>query len=60
MKTLILTQFVGPVIRHGLTVAGGYLMAEGIADQTAVDAITGGGVALVGVVLSLWDKKNRA
>lgn len=59
MKTLILSQFVGPMIRHGLTVAGGYLLAEGVADQAAVDAITGGAVALFGVGMSFWDKKKR-
>jgi hypothetical protein len=59
MKTLILSQFVGPMIRHGLTVVGGYLLAEGVADQAAVDAITGGAVALVGVGMSFWDKKSR-
>tara|TARA_Y100001001_G_scaffold31345_1_gene26081 strand:+ start:2600 stop:2782 length:183 start_codon:yes stop_codon:yes gene_type:complete len=59
MKTLILSQFVGPMIRHGLTVVGGYLLAEGVADQAAVDAITGGAVALAGVGMSFWDKKSR-
>ena len=59
MKALILSQFVGPMVRHGMTVLGGYLMAEGVADQIAVDAIAGGGVALVGVALSFYEKKIR-
>ena len=59
MKTLILTQFVGPVIRHGLTVAGGYLMAEGWADENTVAQITGGMTAAGGVALSVLEKKIR-
>lgn len=59
MKALILKQFIGPMVRHGMTVLGGYLMAEGLADQIAVDAIAGGGVALVGVALSVFEKKTR-
>ena len=42
-----------------VAVAGGYLLAEGGAEQAAVDAITGGAGALAGVVLSFWDKKSR-
>lgn len=48
-------EFVGKKIRHGMTIAGGWLMAEGLIQpddvglwQTAI----GGAVALGGIVLS--------
>lgn len=63
MKSLILTQMlrpmVGPMIRHGATVLGGYLMAQGYADESTVAQITGGLTAAGGVALSLLEKKIR-
>jgi hypothetical protein len=63
MKTLIITQMlrpmVGPMIRHGATILGGYLMAQGYADESTVSQITGGLTAVGGVALSIMEKKIR-
>ena len=63
MKTLIITQMlrpiIGPLIRHGATILGGYLMAEGWADENTVAQITGGMTAAGGVALSVLEKKIR-
>ena len=58
MKELI--QTVGlPLVRHALTAGGGALVAGGYLDasqaQTATDAI----LALLGIGLSMWDKRSR-
>ncbi|NVK16703.1 MAG: hypothetical protein HWE35_21230 [Rhodobacteraceae bacterium] len=60
MKYLILSQFAGPMIRHGATVLGGYLVAEGIADADTAQQIVGGLTAAGGVGLSYLEKLLRA
>lgn len=60
MKYLILSQFAGPMIRHGATVLGGYLVAEGIADADTAQQIVGGLTAAAGVGLSYLEKMIRA
>ncbi len=52
-------RLVGIALRHGLTVLGGYLLAEGYADAAQIDAITGGALAVSGVVMSIWEKNTR-
>lgn len=59
MKYIILSQFVGPMIRHGATVLGGYLLADGIADEATVQQIVGGVTAAAGLGLSYLEKKIR-
>lgn len=59
MKSLILSNFAGPIIRHGATVIGGWLMAEGIADEATAQAIVGGLTAAGGVGLSYLEKMIR-
>lgn len=46
-------ESLGKAIRHGMTTVGGMLMAQGVADASDVSAITGGAVALGGIVLSV-------
>jgi hypothetical protein len=45
------------LIRHGLTAAGGFLVARGLASADQVAELAGAAVTLVGVVLSIM--KNR-
>lgn len=47
------------VIRHILTFGGGYLVTKGFTDAATSDQIIGGVTALIGVVWSILDKKNR-
>tara|TARA_R110002072_G_scaffold226393_1_gene383385 strand:+ start:267 stop:452 length:186 start_codon:yes stop_codon:yes gene_type:complete len=60
MKSILFGQLVAPMIRHGATLIGGYLIAEGYADENTTNEIVGGFVALGGVVWSFVDKKIRA
>jgi hypothetical protein len=48
------------LIRHLLTTAGGALAATGAVAETDVEMIAGGLVALIGVVWSVIEKRNRA
>ena len=58
MKELF--QTVGlPLIRHALTAGGGALVAGGYIDASQAQAGTGAILALVGIGLSLWDKRSR-
>lgn len=59
IKAILINKIAGPLIRHGATVLGGYLIAEGIADEAAVSAITGGIVAAGGVAVSFAEKYLR-
>lgn len=59
LQTLILGKLAGPIIRHGATIAGGWLLASGYADAAAVEAISGGIIALGGVAMSIAEKKLR-
>lgn len=58
-KTLLLGSFAGPMVRHGATVLGGWLIASGHADETTAQQITGGVVAAAGLALSWLDKELR-
>lgn len=46
------------LIRHGLTAAGGFLVAKGLASADQVSEIAGAIVTLVGVVLSIIKNKK--
>jgi len=59
LKTFISTKLVGLVLRHGLTVAGGWMLAEGYTDEATLQTIEGGLIALSGVALSVFEKKFR-
>ncbi len=47
------------LVRHALTAGGGWLVSEGLIDADQVQALTGGGLALAGVALSVIDKRWR-
>lgn len=58
MKELI--NMVGlPLVRHALTAGGGALVAGGYLDASQAQAAAGAVLTLVGIVLSLWDKRSR-
>ena len=46
------------LIRHGLTAAGGYLVAKGIASADQVGELAGAVVTLIGLVLSMLKNKK--
>ena len=48
------------LIRHGLTAAGGYLVAKGIASADQVGELAGAVVTLIGLVLSMMKNKKAA
>lgn len=48
------------VVRHGLTTAGGALVADGLMSASEMQAIVGGVVTLVGVLWSIAEKRLRA
>ena len=48
------------LIRHGLTAAGGFLVAKGIASADQVGELAGAVVTLVGVILSIRKNKKAA
>lgn len=48
-----LEEWIGKLIRHGMTTVGGGMMAAGHADPTDITAITGGLVALAGIAISV-------
>lgn len=47
------------VVRHGLTAAGGGLVASGVLDAAAAQTAVGAIVALIGVAWSVWEKRGR-
>jgi hypothetical protein len=49
----------GLLLRHGLTIAGGYATGAGIVSETDLQTATGAIVALVGIVLSAIDKAKH-
>jgi hypothetical protein len=48
---------ISSLIRHGLTAAGGFLVAKGLASADQVGEIAGAVATIVGTVWSIW--KNR-
>ena len=46
------------LIRHGLTAAGGFLVAKGLASADQVGELAGAVVTLIGLVLSMWKNKK--
>ena len=51
---------VSSLIRHGLTAAGGFLVAKGLASADQVGELAGAVVTLVGVILSIRKNKKAA
>ncbi|MEY4408021.1 MAG: hypothetical protein RL345_2487 [Chloroflexota bacterium] len=46
------------LIRHGLTAAGGFLIAKGLASADQVGEVAGALVTLIGIVMSIIKNKN--
>lgn len=46
------------LVRHALTLAGGYLVKKGYTDSIGLDTLIGGLFAVVGVVWSMLHKQN--
>lgn len=60
LQSLVINKVLGPFIRHGATALGGWMVAQGYADENAVSEIVGGLVAFGGVALSFVEKQIRA
>lgn len=50
---------IGLIIRHGLTIAGGVATGSGYLTESELQTGTGAVVALVGVLLSVFEKRKR-
>lgn len=48
---------VGLVLRHGLTMLGGYLISSGSFDASQAETVVGALTAILGVGLSIWSKR---
>ena len=48
------------LIRHGLTAAGGYLVAKGLASADQIVELAGAIVSIAGIVLSILKNKKAA
>lgn len=46
------------LLRHLLTTAGGWLVAQGKMDPGDVETLTGAALAIVGVAWSVWHKRQ--
>jgi hypothetical protein len=46
------------IFRHFLTVVGGFFVAKGYVDTDTVNTTVGAASALIGVGLSLYDKRD--
>lgn len=53
-------EVLGGLIRHALTVAGGYFVASGGIDQPTMEGAVGAIMTLLGVAWSLYAKRQAA
>jgi hypothetical protein len=51
--------FIGLLIRHGLTIAGGIATGSGYLSESELQTGTGAVVALVGILMSVFEKRKR-
>lgn len=49
---------ISSLIRHGLTAAGGFLVAKGLASADQVGELAGAAVTVVGVIWSIFKNKK--
>ena len=49
---------ISSFIRHGLTAAGGFLVAKGVASADQIGELAGAAVTLVGVIWSVFKNKK--
>ena len=47
------------IVRHAMTAGGGYLAGNGVLDASQVEVLTGAVVAIVGVVWSVLQKRQK-
>jgi len=47
------------IIRHLLTVLGGFFVAKGYVDADTLNTAVGAATTLAGVGWSIWDKRER-
>ncbi len=47
------------LVRHALTSAGGYLVADGLASASQVSDAAGAAVILIGLAWSIWNKRQH-
>lgn len=52
-------QTILGVVRHGLTAAGGALVAQGLGDEDIIQEAIGVIIAIVGLVWSIVEKRAR-
>ena len=48
------------LIRHALTTAGGYMVANGMIGASDMETLVGGLMAVLGVAWSVYDKRRSA
>jgi hypothetical protein len=48
------------LIRHALTIGGGFLVAKGTIDAPGLDTAVGALVTIIGVAWSIFDKRTPA
>lgn len=46
------------LIRHGLTAAGGFLVAKGLASADQVVELAGAAATLIGTIWSIWKSRK--
>lgn len=51
--------FLGGLLRHALTTGGGVLVGNGMLSDGEVQTGVGAVMALFGLGLSMWDKRDR-
>ena len=52
-------QTILAICRHGLTTAGGALVAQGLGDEAIVQEAIGVVIAIIGLVWSIIEKRSR-
>lgn len=60
MDTDALKPILAGIVRHGLTTAGGALVAGGYIQSSDTSAFVGGGMVLAGIAWSWWQKSGQA
>ena len=55
-----LKPILAGLVRHGLTSAGGYLVASGVIQSSQVSDLVGAGMVLAGIAWSWWQKKGQS
>jgi hypothetical protein len=53
-------ETIKAIARHGLTTAGGALIAQGVGDESIVNEAVGIIVGVIGLVWSIIEKRARA